>query len=113
MFNFLKQMKDIVNQATQLWQESRDGKGKEGWIVFFEARSFWLAVVGVVFAALAITGVVPPFGEEIVTETVLQIVSFAAFAWSFIERVKGKKTVVWSPEQANTAIKAASNKAKK
>lgn len=106
-------MKDVVNQATQLWQEAHDGKGKEGWIVFFEARSFWLAVIGVIFAALSLAGVVPPFGQEVVTEAVIQVVSFLAFAWSFIERVRGKKSVVWSPSQANSAIKAAQKSNKK
>lgn len=107
MFKFLKEIKDVVNQATQLWQESRDGQGKEGWIVFFEARSFWLSVISVIFAAMSIAGFVPPFGEQIVVEVVTQVIAAVSALWAVIERIRGKKSIVWSTNQANAAIKQA------
>lgn len=107
MIKLFTQIKAIVDQATQLWEESRDGKGKEGWIVFFEARSFWLAIIAVVFAGFATFGVPLPFAEEVVVEVVTQGISGVLALWAIIERIRGKKTVVWSAEQANQAIKQA------
>lgn len=107
MFNLFKQIKSVVDQATELWKESNDGKGKEGWIVFFEARSFWLAVISLLFAVVPMFGIVIPIPQEVVAEGVTQLISTGLMIWAFVERVRGNKTIVWSANQANQAIKLA------
>lgn len=107
MFKLYSQIKAVVDQATQLWQESRDGEGKEGWIVFLEARSFWLAVVSILFTGFAFFGVPLPFAEAAVAETVAQVIAGVSALWAVVERIRGNKTVVWSAKQANAANKQA------
>lgn len=110
MINLLSQVKSVVDQATRLYQLATGTD--RGWIVFFEARSFWLSLIGVIFTAIAMFGLPIPVPEEVVVEGVTHAIALAAFVWALVERLRGKKAVVWSPTQADNAIKQAEATAK-
>lgn len=105
MLRLIIQLRAVVAEATRLAQLAKNDDS--GWIVFFEARSFWLSVIGVILTAFTVFGFGIPFDHALITEITLGVVSLVPFAWALIERLRGKKQVVWTVKQANDAIKQA------
>lgn len=109
MLNLISQLKLLSDQANDLLRQSKSSD--KGYIVFFETRSFWLVVVGVVFTLANTFGIDLGIEQSDASSVVINIISIVPFAWALIERILGKKTVVWSSTQAQGAVSTATEAA--
>lgn len=106
--NLFKRANRIVDEANKIVVENGDPNLDSGdWIMFFKTRSFVAMVMSFIFTILSMSGIVIPFGEQFATELVIQAAALVMFLWATVERLLGKKRVVWNKTQAEKAHKEA------
>lgn len=109
MFKILKELNEMVNIANKIAVENGPTSGIDAgdWIVFFKTRSFVALGISIVFMILPMIGIYIPFGETATLELYMNMVAVIGFIWALIERLLGKKKVVWNKTHASKAINQA------
>lgn len=104
MFRIIREINETIKLANQIADQGGDGPR---WSLYFTNRSFVAQVVALLFAVLGTFGIFLPIEAGDLVQLVGAVGLIAGFAWSFVERIRGKTRTIWNTSQADKAVEEA------